>query len=188
MSETQNSTPSPEDPQTGIGASAPVDSPALGATPPAASTEERLRDAEERAQRSHEGLLRALADAENTRKRAQSEIASAQQFALETFARALLPVKDSLEAALATENTTIEALRSGVELTLKQLSSVLEKENVAEVNPVGEKFDPHRHQAISAVPSEQDPNTVISVLQKGYLLHDRVLRPALVMVSQGRAA
>lgn len=153
-----------------------------------AAAETLLKDAEERAQRNHEAMLRALAEADNARKRAQTEVASAHKFALESFARALLPVKDSLEAALATENNTIESLRNGVSLTLKQLASVLEKENVAEVNPVGEKFDPHRHQAISALPSPQEPNTVIAVLQKGYLLHDRVLRPALVTVSQGPQA
>jgi molecular chaperone GrpE len=97
-------------------------------------------------------------------------------------------VKDSLEAALAAENATAKSLNSGVELTLRQLKSVFEKFNVAEIYPVGQKFDPHRHQAISTMESDADPNTVIKVLQKGYLLHDRVIRPALVIVAKSRSA
>ncbi|MEN9783518.1 MAG: protein GrpE, partial [Pseudomonadota bacterium] len=100
----------------------------------------------------------------------------------------LLAVKDSLEAALAVETATVETLKSGAELTLKQLSSAFEKHKIVEVNPVGEKFDPHRHQAISMVPSDAAPNTVISVLQKGYMLHDRIIRPAMVVVAKASEA
>jgi molecular chaperone GrpE len=96
-------------------------------------------------------------------------------------------VKDSLEAALASENASVDSMRSGAELTLKQLSGVFERFNLAEINPVGQKFDPHRHQAISAVEADAEPNTVVQVLQKGYLLHDRVIRPALVMVAKARS-
>jgi molecular chaperone GrpE len=146
--------------------------------------QERLQKAEQAAQESREAWMRAVADSDNIRKRAQAEVANAHKFALESFAAELLPVKDSLEAALASENITVESLKSGDELTLKQLRSALEKFNVAEVNPVGQKFDPHRHQAISMVDSDAEPNTVVQVLQKGYLLHDRVLRPALVTVAK----
>lgn len=146
--------------------------------------EARLQKAEQTAQEHRDAWLRAVADGENIRKRAQTEVANAHKFALESFAAELLPVKDSLEAALASEKVTIESLKSGDELTLKQLRSALEKFNVVEVNPVGQKFDPHRHQAISMVDADADPNTVVQVLQKGYLLHDRVLRPALVTVAK----
>ncbi|MGD9786635.1 MAG: nucleotide exchange factor GrpE, partial [Sulfuricellaceae bacterium] len=100
----------------------------------------------------------------------------------------LLAVKDSLEAALATENATIENMKSGVELTLKQLNAAFQKFNVTEMNPMGEKFDPHKHQAMSMVEADAEPNTVVGVMQKGYQLHDRVLRPALVMVAKGKDA
>ena len=152
------------------------------------SLEELLRQAELKAEEHHDAWLRAKAEADNVRKRAQLDIASAHKYATENFAADLLPVKDSLEATLAAENATLEALKSGVELTLKQLSTVFEKANLKEVNPAGEKFDPHRHQAISMLPSDKEPNTVINVLQKGYLLHDRVIRPALVTVAKAKDA
>src|SRR5205814_769774 len=103
------------------------------------------------------------------------------------LAVALLPVKDSLEATLATATATHDALTSGVELTLRQLEAALEKFQITEVNPVGEKFDPHRHQAMSMVEADQPPNTVVQVFQKGYLLSDRVIRPALVAVAKPKA-
>jgi molecular chaperone GrpE len=146
--------------------------------------EQQLRNAELAAQEHHDAWLRAKADADNIRKRAQSEIASAHKFAVENFASELLAVKDSLEAALATDKAATETLKSGVELTLKQLNSVFGKFSLSEINPVGEKFDPHRHQAISAIESDAEPNTVLQVLQKGYLLHERVIRPALVTVAK----
>lgn len=154
----------------------------------APSLEELLRTSELKAAEHQDAWLRAKAEGENIRRRAQEDIIKASKFAVEKFADALLPVKDSLEAALANENQTAEALKSGVELTLRQLTSAFEKSNLAEINPVGEKFDPHRHQAISQVEATDgaEPNTVLSVLQKGYVLHDRVVRPALVVVSKAK--
>jgi molecular chaperone GrpE len=143
-----------------------------------------LREAQAKAQENHDAWLRAMAEADNARKRAQIDLANAYRYANESIASELLPVRDSLEAALAADSATLDAVRSGVELTLKQLGTVFEKANLKEINPVGEKFDPHRHQAISMLPSEKEPNTVINVLQKGYSLHDRVIRPALVTVSK----
>ena len=156
------------------------------AQPAIPSLEERLHKAELAAAEHHDAWLRAKAEADNIRKRARGEIASAHKFALESFATELLAVKDSLEAALAAENASVESMRSGAELTLKQLAGVFERFNLTEINPAGQKFDPHRHQAISAVEANAEPNTVVQVLQKGYLLHDRVIRPALVLVSKAR--
>jgi molecular chaperone GrpE len=150
----------------------------------APALEESLKKAERSAREHHDAWLRAKAEADNIRKRAQTEIASAHKFALENFASELLAVKDSLEAALATENATVESMKAGAELTLKQLASVFDRFHVTEVNPLGQKFDPHRHQAISTKESDAEPNTVVQVLQKGYLLHDRVIRPALVVVAK----
>jgi molecular chaperone GrpE len=145
-----------------------------------------LRQAELKAQEHHDAWLRAKAETENVRKRAQIDVANAHKYAIENFAQELLPVKDSLEAALAAGGATADAIRSGVEITLKQLNAVFDKANLKEINPVGQKFDPHQHQAISLLPSDREPNTVINVLQKGYLLNDRVIRPALVTVSQSK--
>ncbi|MCY1166989.1 MULTISPECIES: nucleotide exchange factor GrpE [Polaromonas] len=131
-----------------------------------------------------DSYLRAKAEAENARRRAEDEISKARKFALESFAESLLPVADSLEAGLAIKEATSEQLREGSEATLKQLKSALERNKVVEINPAsGDKFDPHQHQAISMVPAEQEANTVVSVLQKGYLIAERVLRPALVTVA-----
>ena len=152
------------------------------------SPEELLKTAELKAQENHDAWLRAKAETENVRRRAQEDIAKAGKFAAEKFAGELLAVKDSLEAALASENQDAAALRSGVELTLKQLAAAFEKSNLAEINPLEEKFDPHRHQAISQVEAEGEPNRVVSVLQKGYALHERVIRPALVVVSKAKGA
>lgn len=148
------------------------------------SMEELLKQAELTAQEHHDAWLRAKADADNVRKRAQSDIENARKFAVEGFAGELLAVKDSLEAALKTDTTTTESLKSGVELTLRQLNSVFQKFNLAEIDPQGEKFDPHKHQAMSLVPGDAPPNTVVAVLQKGYTLNERILRPAMVMVSK----
>jgi molecular chaperone GrpE len=139
------------------------------------------------AEKHRDAWLRAVADADNIRKRAEERVASAHKFAIDNFSTELLSVKDSLEAALAVDNATVESYRNGVELTLKQLANVFSKFNVAEINPVGEKFDPHRHQAINMVQSEAEPNSVVMVLQKGYTLNDRVLRPALVTVAKAKA-
>ena len=148
------------------------------------SMQELLKRAELQAQEHYDAWLRAKAECDNVRKRAQVDVANAHKYALETFSSELLPVRDSLEAALTTENSTLEALRQGVELTLKQLDSALEKASIREIHPLGEKFDPHKHQAMTTVESEKPANTVVHVLQKGYQLHDRVLRPALVTVSK----
>jgi molecular chaperone GrpE len=152
------------------------------------SIEELLKQAELAAQEHHDAWLRAKADAENIRKRAQADITSAHKYAIENFATELLAVKDSLEAALATQNATLENLRSGVELTLKQLNAVFEKFKVVEINPAGAKFDPHQHQAISTVEAAAEPNTVVQVFQKGYLLNERVMRPAMVSVAKAKSA
>lgn len=148
------------------------------------SPEDQLRKAEESAKEHRDAWLRARAEADNIRKRAQVEIANAHKFAVEEFAAELLPVKDSLEAALIAENPSVESMKSGIELTLKQLAAVFERFSLSEINPAGQRFDPHRHQAISTVESDAEPNTVVQVLQKGYLLRDRVIRPALVTVAK----
>ncbi len=130
-------------------------------------------------------FLRAKAEAENVRRRADDEVAKARKFGIESFAESLLPVCDSLDAALAIQQATPEQLREGADATLRQLLSALERNKVVAINPAaGEKFDPHLHQAISMVPAQQEANTVVSVLQKGYLIADRILRPALVTVAQ----
>ena len=146
--------------------------------------EEQLHLAEQKAQEHLESWLRAKAETENLRKRAQADIANAHKYGVENLAEALLPVRDSLEAALATENITLESLKSGVELTLRQLNAVFEKAKLKEINPANEKFDPHRHQAMTMVAHPGEPNQVVQVMQKGYQLHDRVIRPALVTVSK----
>ncbi|MDP1889238.1 nucleotide exchange factor GrpE [Polaromonas sp.] len=131
-----------------------------------------------------DSYLRAKAEAENARRRADDEIAKARKFAVESFAESLLPVTDSLEAGLLQPDATAAQIREGTEATLKQLKSALERNKVVEINPAAsDKFDPHQHQAISMVPADQEANTVVSVLQKGYLIADRVLRPALVTVA-----
>jgi molecular chaperone GrpE len=152
------------------------------------SMEELLRRAELQAQEHHDAYLRAKAETDNIRKRAQIDVQNAHKFGIESFANALLPVRDSLEAALAAENNTVETLRGGVDLTLKQLTTAFDKFSLTEINPVGQKFDPHRHQAVSTTEADAEPNTVVQVLQKGYALYDRVLRPALVIVAKSRDA
>lgn len=150
------------------------------------SLEEMLKEAERKAQEHYDAWMYAKAEGENIRRRAAEDVSKAQKFAVERFSNEMLAVKDSLEAGLAVETATIESFKSGMELTLKQLSSVFEKFNISEINPVGEKLDPHKHQAISMIESEQPANTVVSVMQKGYALNDRVLRPALVLVAKGK--
>jgi molecular chaperone GrpE len=175
------------------GFSAPAaGSPSRGASAPGdpvleeriAALEKSLAESAAEAEKLREDFLRAKAETENVRRRSTEDVAKAHRFGVEGFASALLAVKDSLDAALTVENTSIESFKEGVELTARQLTSVFEKFAIREIDPQGEKFDPHRHQAISQVESEQEPNTVVTVLQKGYLLHDRVLRPALVVVSK----
>jgi molecular chaperone GrpE len=149
------------------------------------SPEQEIQNLVEKLGEAQDAFLRAKAEAENTRRRAVEDISKAHKFAIEGFAENLLPVMDSLHAALLDNSADAAKIKEGVELTLKQLQGALEKGRVIEINPAaGEKFDPHHHQAISMVPSEQEPNTVVVVLQRGYLIADRVLRPALVTVSQ----
>ena len=137
----------------------------------------------------HEELLRAKAEAENIRRRAQEDVAKARKFGTESFAESLIPVKDSLEAALALTDQTAESWKEGVEATLRQLNAAFDRNLLKEVAPVeGDKFDPHQHQAISSIPSERAEGEIVQVLQKGYTIADRVLRPALVMVSSGQPA
>lgn len=132
-------------------------------------------------------FLRAKADTENARRRAEDEVAKARKFGIESFAESILPVADSLDAALAIQNATAEQLREGSDATLRQLLAALERNKVLAINPgAGEKFDPHFHQAISVVPAAQEANTVVNVLQKGYVIADRILRPALVTVAGGQ--
>jgi molecular chaperone GrpE len=157
----------------------PAPEPAAPLTP-----EEKIAALEAQIQEHQDQFLRAKAEVENARRRSMEEVAKAHKFAIEGFAENLLPVLDSLNAALTDGGSDSAKMKEGIELTLKQLISALEKGRVIEINPIGEKFDPHRHQAIAMVPHEQEANTVVTVLQKGYLIADRVLRPALVTVSQ----
>jgi len=180
--------PEPDQPSPQVSGDTSVDPDAATAKPadvaPVPDTEELLRQAESKALEHYDAWLRAKAEAENIRKRSAIELANAYKYAIEAVAADLLPVKDSLEATLAADSAALETLRSGVELTLKQLNAVFSKAALQEIDPIGEKFDPHRHQAISMLPSEKEPNTVLNVLQKGYSLHDRVIRPALVTVAK----
>ncbi len=150
------------------------------------SMEEQLQVSERKAQEHYDAWMYAKAEGENIRRRAAEDVSKAQKFAVERFSNEMLAVMDSLQAALAVENSTVENFKNGMELTLKQLSNVFEKFNITEIDPVGEKLDPHKHQAISMVESEQPANTVVSVMQKGYALNERILRPALVLVSKGK--
>jgi len=154
---------------------------------PPHSMEEELADLKTKLAEMQDNFLRAKAEAENIRRRAAEDIAKAHKFAIENFAEHLIPVSDSLYAALATEAGDAKAFKEGLEITLKQLVAAFEKGRLVEINPTpGAKFDPHQHQAISMVPSDQEANTVVSVLQRGFLIADRVLRPALVTVSQAK--
>ncbi len=152
------------------------------------SLEALLKAAELQAAEHHDAWLRAKAETENMRRRAAEDVDKARKFAVENFASELLAVKDSLEAALAAESPSVENMKDGVELTLKQLTSAFSKFNLNDIDPLGEKFDPHQHQAIQVVESDQPANTVVTVLQKGYRLNERTLRPALVMVAKGKDA
>lgn len=134
-----------------------------------------------------DAFMRAKAEGENIRRRAQEDISKAHKFAIESFAESLVPVKDSLEMGLKVEIPTVESIKEGVEMTLKQLNAAFEKNRLLEINPqAGDKLDPMKHQAISMVPADQEPNTIVTVLQKGYTIADRLLRPALVTVAQAK--
>lgn len=164
------------------------DTPSPDATAPAAeaapSAEARLAELEAKHAEVADAYLRAKAETENIRRRAEEEVSKARKFAVEAFAESMLPVKDSLEAAITIQNATPEQLLEGTHATLRQLTQALERNKVVQIAPPpGTKFDPHQHQAISVVPADQEANTVVAVLQKGYLIADRVLRPALVTVA-----
>ena len=150
------------------------------------SMEEMLKQSELKALEHYDAWMYAKAEGENIRRRGQEDVSKAQKFAVERFSNEMLAVMDSLQAGLSVQNTTVENFKSGMELTLKQLNSVFEKFNISEINPIGEKFDAHKHQAIGMMESEQEANTVVSVMQKGYSLNDRVLRPAMVMVAKAK--
>jgi molecular chaperone GrpE len=148
--------------------------------------EKELQDALAKANENYDLYLRAKAETENVRRRAQEDVSKAHKFAIEAFAESLVPVIESLEKATEASNASPDAMREGVELTLRQLRSAFERANLREINPVGERFDPHWHQAISMVPASEGvaPNQVVNVLQKGWMIADRVLRPALVTVAR----
>lgn len=177
----------PEQPTDGANEAAAqnADSPGIETMP---GLEAQLRELELKSQEHHDAWLRAKAETENVRRRAAEDVSKAAKFAIERFANELLIVKDGLEQTLAVENASPEAIREGVDLTLKNLVKAFDKSGLADINPVGEKFDPHKHQAISQMPSDQPANTVVQVFQKGYALEGRVLRPALVAVSSGQSA
>lgn len=150
---------------------------------------QRCADAEAKASEYYERYVRTVAEMENLRRRLQDDVARAHKFGIEGFAEGLLAVRDSLEMALAVEKPSVESLIEGAQVTLRQLDSVFERNKVVAIDPRGEKFDPNRHQAISTIPIGQadpqvPPDHVAVVLQKGYLIHDRILRPALVIVAQ----
>lgn len=143
--------------------------------------EEQLSATEAKLAEVHDAFMRAKADAENIRRRAQEDVSKAHKFAIESFAEAMVPVRDSLEMALKVDSPTVESIKEGVEMTLKQLTAAFEKNRLVEVLPqAGDKLDPNKHQAVAVVPSEQEANTVVTVLQKGYMIADRLLRPAIV--------
>ena len=163
---------------------APDATPETAAAPTQADPAARIAELEAKAAELSDAFLRAKAETENVRRRAEEEVAKARKYAVESFAESMVPVKDSLEAATAIPNASTEQLLEGVHATLRQLASALERNKVVELNPApGSKFDPHQHQAISMVPADQEANTVVTVLQKGYLIAERVLRPALVTVA-----
>jgi molecular chaperone GrpE len=152
------------------------------------STEAKLAEAIALAEKHKDEWLRAKAETDNIRRRSAEDVLKAQKFGVEKMADSLLAVKDSLDAALLVESPSLESFKEGIDITARQLTSVFERFSIAEINPAGAKFDPTKHQAIAALESEQEPNTVLNVMQKGYTLHDRVLRPALVTVSKAKPA
>lgn len=179
QNEQENAVNSPETPSAG----ADVTTPATEVAPDVATL---LAAAEAKAAENFDLYVRAKAETDNVRRRAQEDVSKAHKFAIEGFAEALLPVRDALEAALADQSGDVAKFREGVELTLRQLASAFERGRIQELNPVGEKFDPNRHQAVSTVPAPEGiaPNHVVNVFQKGYVIAERVLRPALVTVAQ----
>ena len=181
MSDTQNQNPAstPEEVEAALAANAADE---------LAHLQAELAELKAKSAELADQFLRAKAEAENARRRAEEEVSKARKFGIESFAESLLPVCDSLDAALSIESATAEQLREGSDATLRQLVGALERNKVVVINPAsGAKFDPHQHQAISVVPADQEANTIVSVLQKGYLIADRVLRPALVTVAASKS-
>jgi molecular chaperone GrpE len=151
------------------------------------SVEEQLSATEAKLAEMHDAFMRAKAEGENIRRRAQEDVSKAHKFAIESFAEAMVPVRDSLEMALKVETPSLDSLKEGVEMTLKQLTSAFEKNRLVEVLPAqGDKLDPNKHQAVAVVPADQEANTVVTVLQKGYMIADRLLRPAIVTAAQAK--
>nr|WP_315251177.1 nucleotide exchange factor GrpE [uncultured Duganella sp.] len=179
--ENQAVPPNPEAAQ--AAASAPPSTPEALLSP----LEQQLAETEAKLAEMHDAFMRAKADGENIRRRAQEDVAKAHKFAVESFAEAMVPVKDSLEMALKVEAPTVESLKEGVEMTLKQLASAFERNRLIAIEPAqGEKLDPNKHQAVAVVPADQEANTVVAVLQKGYMIADRLLRPAIVTAAQAK--
>jgi molecular chaperone GrpE len=162
---------------------------AAPAVPPSSepSVEQQLSATEAKLAEMHDAFMRAKADADNVRRRAQEDVSKAHKFAIESFAEAMVPVRDSLEMALKVESPTVESIKEGVEMTLKQLTAAFEKNRLVEILPQpGDKLDPNKHQAVAVVPADQEANTVVNVLQKGYMIADRLLRPAIVTAAQAK--
>jgi molecular chaperone GrpE len=157
------------------------------ATPALNELEQQLSATEAKLAEMHDAFMRAKAEGENIRRRAQEDVSKAHKFAVESFAEAMLPVRDSLEMALKVEVPSVESLKEGVEMTLKQLTAAFEKNRLVEVMPAkGDKLDPMKHQAVAVVLADQEANTVVNVLQKGYMIADRLLRPAIVTAAQAK--
>lgn len=170
----------PEDETIQVSAATSVDEGVTGLEEQLSATEAKLAE-------MHDAFMRAKAEAENIRRRAQEDVSKAHKFAIETFAEAMVPVRDSLEMALKVEAPTVESLKEGVEITLKQLTAAFDRNRLVEIMPaVGDKLDPMKHQAVAVVPAEQEANTVVNVLQKGYMIADRLLRPAIVTAAQAK--
>ena len=187
MQDKENQPDAPAIAEEVIATEAEAGSPAAPVPEPEADLEQQLAAALATAQEMEDAFMRAKAEVENGRRRAREDVAKAHKFAIENFAEQLLPVRDSLETALKIETPSVEAFKAGVEMTLKQLNAAFEKNKLLEIAPQpGEKLDPMKHQALSLVAAEQEPNTVVEVLQKGYMIADRLLRPALVTVAQGK--
>ncbi len=187
MQDQENQEVSQQQPQADAANEAAQTGAGQAGVPPAFETvaqsdlEAQLSATEAKLAETHDAFMRAKADAENIRRRAQDDVSKAHKFAIESFAEAMVPVRDSLEMALKVETQTVESIKEGVEMTLKQLTAAFEKNRLVEVMPqAGEKLDPNKHQAVAVVPSEQEANTVVAVLQKGYMIADRLLRPAIV--------
>ena len=183
--------PDPTQNQTAPGAPTAFEPSVAGAAPGdeqiAADLSTQLQAALAESMQTKDALLRALADSENMRKRAQADIANAHKYAIEGFAGNLLPVRDALEMALADKTSSSEQIKMGVDLTLKKLAAAFDKAKIVELDPVNQKFDPNRHQAVNQIESDLPANTVVQLFQKGYMLQDRVLRPAMVAVAKAKS-